>query len=156
MKYWFTSDTHFGHRNIIRYTGRPFSSAGRMDKEIVRRWNKKVKPGDVVFHLGDLCFKKSIDYFRKILNGYIILIKGNHDNGNLLIESMTLRYKEYHFKLVHRPEYADTEYNLVGHVHEKWKVKKEGKKILINVGVDVWNFYPIDIYTIIKTIKEAK
>ena len=155
MKYWFTSDTHFEHRNIIRYTGRPFISVGQMDKEIVRRWNKKVKPEDVVFHLGDLCFKKGIDYYRKILNGHIILIKGNHDNGSSLIESMTIKYKEYHFKLVHRPEYADAEYNLVGHVHEKWKVKKEGKKILINVGVDVWDFYPIDIYTIIKTIKGA-
>jgi calcineurin-like phosphoesterase family protein len=41
----------------------------------------------------------------------------------------------------------DGRWLLCGHVHDKWKIK--GK--MINVGVDVWNFYPISLDEI-KTI----
>ena len=37
---WFTSDTHFGHKEIIRFTGRPFASVEEMDRELIRRWNE--------------------------------------------------------------------------------------------------------------------
>jgi len=127
-----------------------------MNGELIRRWNSKVKPEDIVFHLGDLCFKQKINHFRKILNGTIILIKGNHDEGNSIIEDMTIRLGGKYFHLVHRPEDALSEYNLVGHIHKLWKVKREGHKLLINVGVDVHNFYPIDITTIMKLIKNEK
>lgn len=50
---YFTSDTHFGHRNIIRYCGRPFNSSDHMDAELIRRWNEVVGDDDVIYHLGD-------------------------------------------------------------------------------------------------------
>lgn len=34
MKYWFTSDTHFGHSNIIRYCKRPFSRVDEMNEVV--------------------------------------------------------------------------------------------------------------------------
>ncbi len=37
---------------------------------------------------------------------------------------------------------------LHGHVHERWKVK--GRQI--NVGVDVWDFYPVSVDEIVKLI----
>lgn len=46
-KIFFTSDLHFGHKNIIRYDNRPFLSVEEMDAEIVRRWNAKVSPDDL-------------------------------------------------------------------------------------------------------------
>jgi len=166
MKYWFTSDTHFGHSNIIKYTERPFKSVEHMDKELIRRWNERVNPEDVVFHLGDFCFKggtqggeNKYTYYEQQLNGKIILIKGNHDNNNsakTIIEDMLICHGGKYFHLVHRPEDANSEYNLVGHIHKLWKVKREGRKLLINVGVDVHNFYPIDITTIMKLIKNEK
>lgn len=81
MNYWFTSDTHFGHANIIRYCGRPFTDVNEMDAELIKRWNLLVKPGDVVYHLGDFAFKvdNGIPALRRKLNGDVHLIYGNHD-----------------------------------------------------------------------------
>lgn len=166
MKFWFTADTHFGHANIIKYTKRPFKSIEHMDRELIRRWNEKVKPEDTVFHLGDFCFKggkegglNKYDFYESQLNGKIILIKGNHDNNNsakTIIEDMLIKHGGKYFHLVHRPEDANSEYNLVGHIHNLWKVKTNGRAILINVGTDAHNFYPIDIHTIMKLINEEK
>lgn len=50
---WFTSDTHFGHANIVKYSGRPFEDVYEMNAALVRNWNETVKPGDLVYHLGD-------------------------------------------------------------------------------------------------------
>lgn len=98
-KIFFTSDTHFGHANIIKYskarqqflqpgdigsTGQwttPAIAAARcheMDEELIRRWNAVVGKEDTVYHLGDFCFKDFMKYFSR-LNGMIIFVEGNHD-----------------------------------------------------------------------------
>lgn len=79
---YFTSDLHFGHENVIHFDNRPFKNTEEMDAELIKRWNNKVKPGDLVYVLGDLIWKtKNGDAASiiKQLNGQIILIKGNHD-----------------------------------------------------------------------------
>ncbi len=81
-KVLFTSDLHFGHENVLRFDNRPFSSVEEMDEELIRRWNNKVNPGDLVYVLGDMIWKTRNDdapNLIKSLNGQIILIKGNHD-----------------------------------------------------------------------------
>lgn len=85
---WVTSDTHFGHTNIISYCSRPFESVNQMDEALVQNWNKVVKPGDKVYHLGDVYFgqrtKKGDEHWGKFfsrLNGQKRLILGNHDDG---------------------------------------------------------------------------
>lgn len=80
--YFFTSDLHFGHENVIRFDKRPFMTVDEMDTELMRRWNEKVQPDDLVYVLGDLIWRsRTDDAFRYIhnLNGQIILIRGNHD-----------------------------------------------------------------------------
>lgn len=81
MSTFFTSDTHFGHGNIIKYSSRPFKDYEHMDWEIVNNWNKMVGDTDVVYHLGDLALGPSDrwDEIMKSLNGYKVFIVGNHD-----------------------------------------------------------------------------
>lgn len=59
---------------------------------------------------------------------------------------------------VHDPVDFSNSYpiNLVGHVHQNWKIKQIGRTFLVNVGVDVWKFYPINIQEILKTIKNFR
>jgi calcineurin-like phosphoesterase family protein len=81
MTRFFTSDTHFGHKNIIAYSNRPFKDYAHMDRRIVDNWNSVVTPTDVVYHLGDVAMGLSDrwDEILKSLNGYKVLIVGNHD-----------------------------------------------------------------------------
>ena len=82
MSVLFTSDLHIGHDNVIKFDNRDFANVEEMNNELVRRWNAKVKPGDIVYVLGDFIWKLQDDQVHKLLkklNGQIILIKGNHD-----------------------------------------------------------------------------
>jgi len=157
MKYWLTSDTHLNHSRIIEYVNRPFKSVEHMDRELIRRWNERVEHDDTVFHLGDFAFcrgEKDYNYYAEQLNGKIILVKGNHDGreSKSIITSMTIKYHGIDWYMSHEPTPV-YKYNLHGHVHDLWKIKKYHNKYLINCGVDVHNFYPISIEEILEEIK---
>lgn len=82
MTTWFTSDTHYFHKNIIKYSNRPYASVEEMNKGLIENFNKKVKPEDKWYHLGDFGFAHP-DQLRDIkrqLNGDGELILGNHDH----------------------------------------------------------------------------
>ncbi len=78
-----TADTHFGHANIIKHTGRPFESVEEMDEALISRWNAKVPKKARIYHLGDFAFgrgaRQRIESLVSRLNGRIFLIRGNHD-----------------------------------------------------------------------------
>ena len=74
---WVTSDTHYGHANIIRFCDRPFASSEEMDEALIANFNERVKPGDTVYHLGDFSFAKDPARVFRRLNGTIHLVLGN-------------------------------------------------------------------------------
>lgn len=94
---FFTSDTHFYHRDLILggyFSPRDqFLTVEMMNDTIVANWNARVKPTDTVYLLGDiaLAFDKpakqamaqTLDLLNQ-LNGQIVIIKGNHDSAALL------------------------------------------------------------------------
>jgi len=100
------------------------------------------------------------------LNGNHVFILGNHDknNGN----NTPLKYgviQSYGktILLIHRPEDAlilmeklNIDLAFVGHVHEKWMFKNTEHGDIVNVGVDQWDFYPVDAKQILKSYKKWK
>ena len=81
-----TSDTHFGHAGVCRFTEadgvtkiRPWTDPDEMDEEMVRRWNDRVRPNDKVYHLGDVVINRRALKTLARLNGDKVLIRGNHD-----------------------------------------------------------------------------
>lgn len=82
--FFVVSDTHWFHRNIIRYSGRPDNH----DRIMVERWNDVVGDDDVVLHLGDLfMWPNKYERFKKQvaskLKGEKYIILGNHDDKKL-------------------------------------------------------------------------
>ena len=134
-----------------------------MDREIIKNWNKLVKPDDIVYHCGDFG-----DYeILKKLNGKVRLIMGNHERKEEMTVNQLLEYGfdevyenetvvdmgEIQFHLCHEPSKHDPSmFNLFGHIHNFQMVLAFG----INVGVDCHHFRPIDLERILlfKRIKE--
>lgn len=75
---FFISDTHFGHKNIIKYDNRPFPSIQKHDETIISNWNETVSYEDTVYFLGDFAFDKVAKIYDR-LAGTKVFIKGNHD-----------------------------------------------------------------------------
>lgn len=156
MTRWLTADHHFFHDNIRRYCNRPFTSVGTMNAELEGQWNECIKPGDEVWHLGDFGFapKKDeplLEALFKRLHGTKRLIYGSHDNqskhlpwdivirGSYCLDGIMLVHDGGAFRQAMEPD-CDERLIFCGHVHEIWKVREN----LLNVGVDVWHFYPVE------------
>lgn len=191
---WYTADLHIGHRNIIKFSNRPFIDVDHMNDQLVQRWNDNVKDDDTVWVLGDLLLGQLGEslYIAKLLRGKKYLLCGNHDRPWCGHNNSPARQAEYedlyeavagfaivntsdtnalphtleagdqvqlsHFPYAETPfdeRYAtyrprdDGDWLLHGHVHEAWKVQDRQ----INVGVDVWDYTPVnaaDLHAIIR------
>lgn len=78
---WFTSDPHYFHKNVIRLCKRPFNTLHEMHEHMIQEWNKRIHPSERVYVLGDFAFSgwTLTKQIVSRLNGYKILILGNHD-----------------------------------------------------------------------------
>ena len=84
--HWFTADTHAYHKGIIVPCNRPFSSGEQMAIALAEAINKYVAATDILFHLGDFCWKGKSSWaeFRGMINcRQVFLIRGNHDDIGL-------------------------------------------------------------------------
>lgn len=76
---WHTADLHIGHRLVSGLRG--FADTDAHDAEIIERWTRDVRDGDIVYVLGDVAVSNPTRAL-VILNelpGRKRLISGNHD-----------------------------------------------------------------------------
>ena len=80
---WFTSDTHFGHENMLRLSDRPWSAVAQMNDAMVANINSKVAADDELYILGDFSFKMTVqdayELRKSITCKRVHLLPGNHD-----------------------------------------------------------------------------
>lgn len=151
---WFTSDTHFGHANIIRYCNRPFASVNEMNERMVYEWNLRVQPDDTVHHVGDFAFgRDGEETTRRILprlNGKIHLTRGNHDifdtyglfasvdkSREIIVDGQEITLYHYAQRTWHHD--LRGAWHLFGHSHSA--LHGHGKSF--DIGVDCWRFRPV-------------
>jgi calcineurin-like phosphoesterase family protein len=164
---WFTSDTHFGHANIIKYCNRPYENVQEMDETLISNWNKVVKEDDIVYHLGDFCLG-SVEHYLVRLKGHITILKGDHDrqwvglhrDSILRIEPPELIDEygndrmivlcHYAMRSWYKSHYAS--WHLFGHHHGK--LPPYG--LSFDVGVDAWNYYPASLYYVAEKMATLK
>lgn len=202
MTIYLTSDLHFGHRNIIDFCDRPFTTVTygihgvpiyepdveAMNEALIENWNSVVSVNDLVYVLGDVCMGKIDDSLALLprLNGTKKLVPGNHDrcwvgNGSKHKKWIS-RYEEVGFPptserhLIHDGEFFFMDHFpysgdshtvdryvehrpidkgswlLCGHVHDSWKIQDRQ----INVGVDVWDYKPVSIDTLVQLKRERE
>jgi len=149
---YFIGDTHFDHKNIIRYCHRPFSNVTEMNRAMEKKWNSTVGDNGVVYFLGDWSFgrrSRPATYWKQRLKGKIVAIKGSHDKIKFET-SRVLHVGGYSFLLIHNPGDKKIEWLkwngwvIHGHVHHKAPFI-DGEKKKINVSAEAINYRPVSL-----------
>jgi len=136
-KVWFTSDNHFGHKNILKFCPetRMGKDAAEHDEIQIANWQRQVGQNDHVYLLGDVFFCDAVRA-RSIMNrlpGQKHLIFGNHDkviHSNKDLRDMFVSVQDYkeirvggqkiimfHFPMLEWNHMHHGAFHLYGHVH---------------------------------------
>lgn len=154
---FFTSDWHLNETRITSDFNpffRPFKSIEEQNQVIIDKCNALVGPNDELIHLGDVAIDEAgVKMMDKIICKNRTLIIGNYDEDKL--DLLSKYFKVMHteaitkvngveYYLNHYPVTAIKSFpnkmSIVGHIHGLWKVQPN----MINVGVDAWNYEPLD------------
>lgn len=148
---WFTADTHFNHKNIIKYCNRPYKTVEEMNEDIIKNWADNIKDEDLVYHLGDFGFGNLSNILDK-LTGKIYLVKGSHDKNTfqykhkfaaisplmeINVEKTSIILCHYAMRVWSKSHYNS--WHLYGHSHGM--LAPTGKSW--DVGVDNNGFKPV-------------
>lgn len=163
---FFTSDTHYNHKNIVRGTSqwktfeegssrqktRDFDTLEEHNEALIKAINNKVGAEDELWHLGDWSFGgfDSIWQFRKRLNcKHIHLIFGNHDghieaNKLLVLPSEDESLWNNYFEFAVRDQVDHGEYRVLQDMFESAQHYKElsidgHRLILCHYAMRVWH-----------------
>ncbi len=166
---WFSSDPHFGHKNILKYDRRPFRDIYHMEEELIRRWNEVVGELDIVFLLGDLTFgnPKRLEGILSALNGELYCVWGNHDTRKVRKAAepwFTCAATEMYLRLPGRPQIIMHHQpfrswpgmqrgviNIHGHCHSP--TPRPYHQYQVDVGVRAWNWAPVSLDQICDLVK---
>ena len=162
------ADTHFNHKNIIRYCNRPFADVEEMNAALIANWNSVVSDEDIVIHLGDIAMsrkKHEVAAFIKQLKGRKWLVTGNHDEftvadyyemGFEYVSRHPIIFNQY-FILSHEPIFITESMpyaNIYGHVHDNPMYKDKTENTWC-VSVERINYTPIELSEFTFTAEHA-
>lgn len=166
---FFTSDWHFFHKQIIGYCNRPFKDEKEMRQVLINNYNETVKKDDTCFVIGDVAMlgTSQWEHLKGViqqLNGTKHLIFGNHDDfkwqryvdiGFTTVHSaLWLREDNVDIVMAHDPSVYCTlnpdTVLLCGHIHTLFKSLPDQN--VVNVGVDMWDYKPVNIDQIRKEL----
>jgi len=172
---WLTSDTHFGHTGILAQRmarPRPFSSIEEHDEILVSRWNDRIRPDDIVWHLGDFAYSCSRTHARQVfdrLHGRKHLVIGNHEARGLQmpwaappVQACRITIQDpgmssaqgvwlSHYSHRTWPGIWRGDLHLYGHSHGSLP----GTAASLDVGVDSWHWAPVRIGEILEALAET-
>lgn len=151
------SDTHFGHKGVCHFLNedgsklRPWDNPDDMDEDMVKFWNDIVKPGDKVYHIGDVVINRRALTILSRLNGDKVLIKGNHDIFKLHDYTKYFRdVRGYHvmnnFILSHIPVHPDSKGRFSGNIHGHLHSRRITKQVTVTkTAPDPYDPRPYDV-----------
>lgn len=160
-----------------------FSSAEEMDNYLIKRWNSVVSPIDHVYINGDVSFHDDAKTKELIesMNGVKHLILGNHDKdrswgkwlkcgfasvqSELILQAakdIRLKFSHYPYSgenshegrfMDKRPVKQDGLWLVHGHMHSKGS-KFDAENQQVCVSTELWDFKPVNIDTILASIRK--
>lgn len=161
-----TSDTHFGHRNIMKFEpiARPFHYIQEHDEYLIEQWNNTVGVNDVVWHLGDVLFGKHNFPILDRLNGTKHLILGNHDRFDMSLYAEYFKKIKSSWKMddllmthipIHPNQFYRFDGNIHGHLHSAIVKEPDSRPDFryYNVCVEHTDLKPIPFEEVRKALK---
>ena len=168
-KNFWTSDTHFGHNNILKYCNRPFSNVYDHDETILDNINSMVGVDDHLYHIGDFCMGNPADYLDRIKCRNIHFVVGSHDKQMWRYKGRFVEFSEKIASVINGQLIVMTHcahlvwekshygsWHLFGHSHGKLGNSRDNftdeykaalslllsRMKALDVGVDTHNFLP--------------
>lgn len=165
---WVTSDTHFGHQNIIGFCNRPPDHEQVMMEEIRRA----IPNGDTLLHLGDLAYRGNA-WFKNMISPHLtepdvrrLLVRGNHDRGRFsfyrqcgfnIVRPFEIAWNKHTISFSHYPWNAEHDgsesppsnwVRIHGHIHNSGYTREGFVPFLrnhINVSVEQTHYRPVNL-----------
>lgn len=149
---WVWSDTHFGHKNIIKYCDRPFCDIDEMSQRLIDNHNEVVGDDDLVVWVGDVAFMPDAkaNEILSNLKGERILVIGNHDLHKGKVRELDFKEKHLVYAVDGETPVVFTHYpfencpmgwiNVHGHIHNSYDTNSLQH---INVSVEVIDYRPM-------------
>ena len=139
-----------------------------MDEAMIQNWNERVRPGDLVYDLGDFSFHnkaKTIEILGR-LNGEHHFIRGNHDSGTVAsLQDHFASFRDYreikpggqkiclfHFPIESFHQVGKGAWHLHGHCHGNFV--DESGMARMDVGVDTNDLRPYHLDEITERLKD--
>ena len=161
---WLWSDLHFGHKNILKFSDRPYEDTVHMREQLILEHNVRVNHDDTCIVVGDFAFlpvPEANDILHR-LNGYKVLIIGNHDvkkkkvmklHFDEILICAHMNVEDMDFLFTHYPCHRTPDWCFNIHGHEHVAMLSTDTWQHFNVNCELQDYHPILMDDIVKQAK---